>query len=88
MIYTWAKPWAREALEVFTLEHNYPQVIRSQLKSFRKIAVSLTSILVDKDQYLKAALHNEIEIIQKLHSDNIVGFYDVMESSKSYYLIQ
>lgn len=43
---------------------------------------------VDRDEYLKAALKNEIDIIQKLHSDNIVGFYDVMESSKNYYIIQ
>jgi serine/threonine protein kinase len=37
---------------------------------------------------MKAALKNEIDILQKLHSDNVVGFYDVMESSKNYYIIQ
>lgn len=37
---------------------------------------------------MKAALKNEIDILQKLHSENIVAFYDVMESSKNYYIIQ
>lgn len=58
------------------------------LKFSPKIAVSSILYAVDRDEYLKAALKNEIDIIQKLHSDNIVGFYDVMESSKNYYIIQ
>jgi serine/threonine protein kinase len=37
---------------------------------------------------LKAAVKNEIDILQKLHSENVVAFYDVMESSKNYYIIQ
>ena len=34
------------------------------------------------------SLQNEIKIMQKVHSDNIVGFLDVMESPRNYYIIQ
>lgn len=43
---------------------------------------------VDHDEYLKAALFSEIQILQMLKSDNIVKVYDVMESSNNYYIIQ
>jgi serine/threonine protein kinase len=57
-------------------------------KILSKDSSTSTFIIVDRDDYLKASLTNEIQILQKLHSDNIVGFYDVMESSKNYYIIQ
>ena len=44
--------------------------------------------VVDSDEYLKNALFSEIKIMQAVKSDNIVGFYDVMESSKNYYIVQ
>lgn len=34
------------------------------------------------------SLKNEIKIMQTVCSDNIVGFYDVMESCKNYYIVQ
>ena len=37
---------------------------------------------------MKAALKNEISILQRLRSDHIVSCYDVMESSKNYYIVQ
>lgn len=43
---------------------------------------------VDNDDYLKAALKNEISILQRLRSEHIVSCYDVMESSKNYYIVQ
>lgn len=45
-------------------------------------------ILVDADEYLKNALFSEIKIMECIKSDNVVGFFDVMESSKNYYLVQ
>ena len=44
--------------------------------------------VVDSDEYLKNALFSEIKIMQAVKSDNIVGFFDVMESSKNYYIVQ
>lgn len=44
--------------------------------------------LVDADEYLKNALFSEIKIMECIKSENIVGFYDVMESSKNYYIVQ
>ena len=44
--------------------------------------------LVVADSYLKSALFSEIEILSKLKSPNIVGFYDVLESNHNYYLVQ
>lgn len=61
---------------------------RSQSRSCPNKVVPISAIIVDKDDYLKAALKNEIDILQKLHSENVVAFYDVMESSKNYYIIQ
>lgn len=61
---------------------------KSQSKSCQNKVVIISANIVDKDDYLKAALKNEIDILQKLHSENVVAFYDVMESSKNYYIIQ
>ena len=45
-------------------------------------------ILVNSAPYLKAALISEIKIMKAVRSENIVGLYDVMESSNNYYIIQ
>jgi serine/threonine protein kinase len=44
--------------------------------------------LVCKDPYLKSALDSEIQILSKIKSSNIVGFFDVLMSSHNYYIIQ
>ena len=33
-------------------------------------------------------MFNEIKIMQSVKSENIVGFYDVMESANNYYIVQ
>jgi len=60
--------------------------VRSQ--SPRKEAQYLYINPVDHDEYLKAALFSEIQILQLLKSENIVRMLDVMESSHNYYIIQ
>ena len=44
--------------------------------------------LVDGDWYLQNALFSEIKIMECIKSENVVAFYDVMESSKNYYIVQ
>jgi serine/threonine protein kinase len=43
---------------------------------------------VDSDDYIRSAIFREIEILKHLKCPNIVGFYDVMESSRFYYIVQ
>lgn len=43
---------------------------------------------VDHDDYLKAALFSEIQIMQMLRADNIVRIMDVMKSRNNYYIVQ
>jgi len=45
-------------------------------------------ILVYADDYLKNALFSEIKIMECIKSENVVAFYDVMESSKNIYIVQ
>lgn len=33
-------------------------------------------------------MFSEIKIMECIKSENVVGFYDVMESSKNYYIVQ
>ena len=58
------------------------------IKIIQKSSSNFFSYLVDNDEYLKAALFSEIKIMQSLKSENVVGFHDVMESSKNYYIVQ
>lgn len=37
---------------------------------------------------MKDALFSEIKIMRMIHSEHIVGFYDVLESKHNYYIIQ
>lgn len=63
--------------------------IGEQDKTGIKVAVKmLDKKTIDKDEYIKNALMAEISILKLLKSPNIVGFYDVMESSNNYYLVQ
>ena len=48
----------------------------------------LTDDLVGADPYLKSALLSEIQIMSKIKSDNVVGFFDVLESKHNYYIVQ
>ncbi len=43
---------------------------------------------VSKDPYLKSAMDNEIQIMSKLKSVNVVGFFDVLVSDNNYYIVQ
>ena len=43
---------------------------------------------MDGDEYLKSSLQSEIKILRTVVSQHIVGFYDVMESSRNYYIVQ
>lgn len=43
---------------------------------------------VGADPYLKSALLSEIQIMSKIKSPNIVGFFDVLESKHNYYIVQ
>lgn len=45
-------------------------------------------LIVDSDDYIRSAIFREIEILKHLKCENIVGFYDVMESSRFYYIVQ
>ena len=38
--------------------------------------------------YTKNAVFLEIKILSKLHSDNIVRIYDVLETEHNYYIVQ
>lgn len=60
--------------------------VPSKLSQRKKVTYKL--ILVGSDPYLKSALFSEIQIMAKLDSPNIVGFYDVLESSHNYYIVQ
>lgn len=44
--------------------------------------------LVGADPYLKSALLSEIQILSKIKSTNVVGFFDVLESKHNYYIVQ
>jgi serine/threonine protein kinase len=44
--------------------------------------------VVCNDEYLKNAIMQEMQILSQVRSPNIVEVYDVMESSKNYYIIQ
>lgn len=54
----------------------------------RKREVTYFFSLVSKDPYLKSALDSEIQIMSKLKSENIVGFFDVLMSNHNYYIVQ
>lgn len=43
---------------------------------------------VGADPYLKSALLSEIQIMSKIKSPNVVGFFDVLESKHNYYIVQ
>lgn len=45
-------------------------------------------MLVGADPYLKSALLSEIQIMSKVKSTNVVGFFDVLESKHNYYIVQ
>ena len=45
-------------------------------------------IAVGADPYLKSALLSEIQIMSKIKSANVVGFFDVLESKHNYYIVQ
>jgi len=45
-------------------------------------------MLVYADDYLKNALFSEIKIMECIKSENVVAFFDVMESSKNIYIVQ
>lgn len=44
--------------------------------------------IVDRDEYIKNALFLEIKILRKLHSPNVVRYYDVMQTNHNYYIFQ
>lgn len=73
---------------MYTKESVIRRVKKLQLKYYLKPVVNILSYEVDADEYLKNALFSEIKIMQSIKSENIVGFFDVMESSKNYYLVQ
>jgi serine/threonine protein kinase len=43
--------------------------------------------LVQSDEYMKNAFYEEIKIMMKLKSANIIGFLDVNETKSNFYLI-
>ena len=85
---TWEKCSGKDRMAQFTLESAIKREKKLRLKSLRKKAVRIHLNLVDADEYLKSALFNEIKIMQTLKSDNVVGFFDVMESANNYYIVQ
>ena len=58
------------------------------MKILDKSSSKYSHIPVNSDPYLKAALISEIKIMKSIHSENVVGLFDVMESSNNYYIIQ
>ena len=58
------------------------------IKMLNKKNSKFPSNSVDSDEYLKSALFSEIQVLKSVKSENIVGFFDVMESSQNYYIVQ
>ena len=75
-------------MEVFTKESRTVQRQLVPSKCWAKRIVNHFIILVDSDEYLKAALFSEIQVLKSVKSENVVGFFDVMESSQNYYIVQ
>jgi serine/threonine protein kinase len=54
-----------------------------------KVAVKVLSRnRIDKDVYLRRSFVNEINIMKKLESPNIVKFLDIYETKGNYYIIE
>lgn len=47
----------------------------------------LSKQMINSDEYLKDGLMDEIKIMKKLNSDNIVQLLDVLETTNNYYII-
>ncbi|CAK66613.1 unnamed protein product (macronuclear) [Paramecium tetraurelia] len=58
-------------------------------KTGEKVAIKMLSkSVINADDYLREGLIQEIKIMQKLKSPNIVQLLDVMETSNNYYIVQ
>lgn len=43
---------------------------------------------LDEEEYMRNGLMQEIKVMKKLNSDNIVRFIDVLETKNNYYIVQ
>ncbi|CAD8163035.1 unnamed protein product [Paramecium octaurelia] len=69
---------------------SYAEVFKgTNEKTGEKVAIKMLSkSVINADDYLREGLIQEIKIMQKLKSPNIVQLLDVMETNNNYYIVQ
>lgn len=84
---TWGICQDREALHLYIAVIIHKPINKSQSKLLIRAKVFIFLFKVQSDDYTKSAFEQEIRIMMKLKSENIIGFLDVNQTKSNIYII-
>lgn len=84
----WTSYWVRGALLKYTRVELVKRINKQLLKFYTRVIVfSHILFLVLEDEYTRNAFEQEIRIMMKLKSENIIKILDVNETKSNFYVI-